>query len=314
MTEESVLSGEIAQRLELAGNDFATFFAKLRNDFTGPELTEIYSDLLLDINNEKLEKGAKFLSMLIKEIDKLGDLKNLDGLIDFILDPSLVENYGEGEAVNLRVQCIKTISGFRNPKAVEPLLYCLNNKGEHYRCRLAAAEALGKIGDKVAVDSLINVVSDEEEKSVYVRESAAVALGLLGDSRAVDPFLGILEAKKSFLDKFTFLKERVLEALGKISSSNDQRVLNVLKNALADSSAHIRMNAIESLMNSNPPEAVELISDMIYDENEEVARSAVIALYNIEGREQLDIILANDTAPYYCKEEAKNIIDEYEDE
>ncbi len=80
----------------------------------------------------------------------------------------------------------------------------MNNKHEHYKVRLACADALGRIGDKYAVKPLIDLVEDEEEKSVYLKESATFALGLLGDTSAIDPLVAILESKQGFLDKFTF--------------------------------------------------------------------------------------------------------------
>ena len=57
---------------------------------------------------------------------------------------------------------------------------------------------------------------------------------MIGDSRALDAFVGILEAKKTFLDKFTFLKERVIEALNKIDFSSNKRAVAALKEALND--------------------------------------------------------------------------------
>ena len=72
----------------------------------------------------------------------------------------------------------------------------MSNKNENYRVRLACADALGRIGDRFVVAPLISVVEDEDEKSIYLRESAATALGLLGDSRAIDPLVSILETKK----------------------------------------------------------------------------------------------------------------------
>ena len=88
---------------------------------------------------------------------------------------------------------------------------------ENYKVKLSCAEALGKIGDKYAVLPLMNIVEDETESSVYVKESAVSALGMIGDEKAVDSLVSILESKKGFLDKFTFLKERALEALNKLN-------------------------------------------------------------------------------------------------
>jgi len=299
---DEILSVE--ESLKAFEGDFTSFFCGLKEKYLKEELIGIYSYLLQkSVDNE-------FLKCLIREIDALRAPENLDDLLDFLLvkDTHAISGEDLNNFTDVRVLCLKAVSNYKDTRSITPILYCLNNKEEHYKFRLAAAEALGKIGDKNAVESLINVVSDENEKSVYVRESAAVALGMIGDMRAVDPFLSILEAKKNFLDKFTFLKERVIEALGKIDFTSSKRVISVFKNALSDESPQVRLNAVESLMNSDCDEASELIKKMLYDPDEEVARSSVIALYNIDGKSALDEVLALENVPYYCKEEARKIL------
>ena len=302
---------EIQDEIKKSQDNFASLFLSLKAQYSKEELSEIYSKLLGEI------KAPNFLKVLIKEIDKLRHPKNLDDLIDFILDCDSKDFDDASEYLNLKVFCIKAISNYKDIKAVTPLLYCLNNKNENYKFRLAAAEALGKIGDKNAVESLIDVVSDENEKSVYVRESAALALGMIGDARALDAFVGILEAKKTFLDKFTFLKERIIEALNKIDFSNNKRAIAALKEALNDESAQVRINAIESLMNSKVAQASDLIWKMLYDNEQEVRKNAVIALYNLEGRDVLIKIISDETLNPDCAQEAQDVlleVDEEEDE
>lgn len=299
----------VEESLIIHGDDFSSFFSELKSRYFKDDLADIYSLLFKKVRN------LAFLDILIREINALKHKKNLDDLLDFLLefDTNTIKEEDFGTYVNLRVICLKTISNYKDIKSITPILYCLNNKNEHYKARLAAAEALGKIGDKNAVESLINVVSDEEEKSVYVRESAAVALGMIGDMRAIDPFLSILEAKKNFLDKFTFLKERVIEALGKFTMTSNKRVVAALKEALLDDSPQVRLNAIESLMNLELEDgsfgAVELIKNMLHDGDEEVARNSVTALYNLSGEEVLKEILEDDNMAYYCKDEAQKILE-----
>ncbi len=298
----------IEDEIKKSHGDFEPLFCELKAQYDKDELSEIYSKLLGE------NKSPNFLRILIQEIDRLKHPKNLDDLIDFILDCDLKDFNDTGEYINLKVLCIKAISNYKDIKAVTPLLYCLNNKNENYKFRLAAAEALGKIGDKNAVESLIDVVSDENEKSVYVRESAALALGMIGDSRALDAFVGILEAKKTFLDKFTFLKERVIEALNKIDFSSNKRAVAALKEALNDESPQVRINAIESLMNSNVDEAFDLIWKMLYDTDDEVRKNAVIALYNLEGKDALIRIISDETLDVSCKEEAQDVLLEVDED
>ncbi len=299
----------VEESLKAFGDDFPSFFSELKSKYLKNDLADIYSKLFKKIRN------VDFLDALIREIDALRHKQNLDDLLDFLLefDKNSVNEEDFGAYVNLRVIFLKAISNYKDIKSITPVLYCLNNKNEHYKTRLAAAEALGKIGDKNAVESLINIVSDEEEKSVYVRESAAMALGMIGDMRALDPFLSILETKKNFLNKFTFLKERVIEAIGKFSIPHNKRVFLALKEALLDDSPQVRLNAVESLMNLELEDgsfgAAELIKNMLHDGDEEVARNSVTALYNLSGEEVLKEILEDDNMPYYCKDEAQNILE-----
>ena len=158
---------------------------------------------------------------------------------------------------------------------------------------------------------LIDVVSDEEEKSVYLKESATFALGMLGDTSAIDPLVAILESKQGFLDKFSFLKEKIVEALGKLNFNN-KKVIKALKNSLMDSSPMVRINAIEAIMNSEDDEAATLIKPCLNDEDDEVKKNALIALYNLIGRDILDEVIE---LPIYCeflKSEAQDLINEYE--
>lgn len=272
------------------------------------ELETLYpQDSLVTIYNHFLSvaKNPDILMYLIRCADKHRDKSSLSVILDLLLD--------RNNATNLRVMCAKAIANFKDTSAVTPLLYCLNNKDEHYKVRLACADSLGRIGDRYAVAPLINVVQDEDEKSVYVRESAAAALGMLGDLRAIDPLVSILESKKGFLDKFTFLKERVIEALGKLNLTSS-RVFKALEHALTDESACIRINAIEALMDSEDERAYGLIKNMLEDLDEEVKKNALIALYNMVGRDILDEVIERSEYCDFLKNEARLMIEEYEDE
>lgn len=278
-------------------------------------LDEVYErDNLILIYNYFLtvSKIPDILMNVIQCADRIRDNSILSPLLDLLLMKNIESD--KEDFINVRVMCAKAIANLKDTSAVTPLLYCLNNKNEHYKVRLACADALGKIGDRYAVAPLISIVKDEDEKSVYLRESAASALGMLGDLRAVDPLVSILEAQKGIWSKFTFLKERVIEALGKLRLQDDDRVFNALKNSLVDESPQIRINAIEAIMESENPKAVETIRTCLMDDEDiEVKKNALIALYNLIGREILDEV-ANGDFPDMLKMEAVSMIEEYEDE
>lgn len=283
--------------------------ATLEDKYSEYELVQIYNHFLTCVENPKI------LMYVIQCSDKYRDSSSLGGLVDLLLLKGQLENskYEADELINLRVFCAKAISNHKDTSVVGALLYCLNNKNEHYKVRLACADALGKIGDKYAVAPLIELVQDEDEKSVYLKESAASALGALGDARAVDPLVSILETKQGFWDKFSFLKERVIEALGKLNIQN-RRVIKAFKTSLLDSSPMVRINAIEAIMNSGEEDAAELIKGRLKDDDNEVKKNALIAMYNLEGRDILEEVLSNDEYSEYLKSEAQNLMDEYEGE
>ena len=105
-------------------------------------------------------------------------------------------------------------------RAVDPLIEALSDG--MYLVRLSAAGALGRLGDKRAVDPLIKALSDDES---VVRKAAAGALGRLGDRRAVDPLV------KALLHKYYGTRWRAAEALGQLG---DKRAVDPLIDALSD--------------------------------------------------------------------------------
>ena len=263
-----------------------------------------------------LESDFEVQKYLIKLIDKIKYPKSFDFFINILMLKNDIQHKFESaeKLTQLRVLATKALANLKNMEAVSLLLYCLNNKDENYKVRLACAEALGKIGDKFAVTPLMNVVSDEDEKSVYVREGAVKALGMIGDERAVDTLVNILETKRGLIDKFTYLKERVIESLSKINMKPSDRVIKALKTSLMDASNQVRIGAIAALMELDHPERVELIKTALFDEDNEVVENAVVALYNLNGPDILFEILKDEKYPQIAKNKASEIFDEYENE
>ena len=194
--------------------------------YSNTDTVKIYNYFLSECKNPTI------LQEIIRLEDRYRDKTTVPVLIDILLGKTIpLEEANSDTLINLRVLSAKAIANIKDTTAVHALLHCLNNKNENYKVRFACADALGKIGDKYAVAPLIEVVKDEDEKSIYLRESAASALGQLGDKRAIDSLVGILETRNGLIDKFTFLKERVLEALGKLEATKDKRVFKALKNS-----------------------------------------------------------------------------------
>lgn len=284
-------------------NQYSLFFDDLKSKFEKEELAYCFRYILEN------SYDAALLDKTIREINQTRLKENLPCLIDFILSQKKDEIF-----LDLKVLAIKTISNYKDTSAVSALLYCLNDKNSNYKIRFASAEALGKIGDKNAFDSLTNIVCDEKEKSTYIKESAVVALGMLGDDRALDVFNSIINTKQMFMDKFSYLKERIVEAISKFDISKDEKALKILKTTLLDHNPRTRIAAIETVMNSDSSEAYDLIYDRLkFDIDIEVKKNALVALYNISDRRILDEVIREDYEPE-LKNYAQEIIDEYENE
>ena len=300
---DKILSSDIVQYLENElKNDklnYCALFSNCKKFFPLSQNALIFNYILENKINSKL------LNQTIREIKSNKLITNFEPLLDFILKTNDVE---------LKTLAIKTISVFKNKKAIPILLECLRDKNSNYKIRLAAADSLGKIGDKVAFETLSTIACDDDEKSAYVKESAVVALGNLGDNRALDVFSSIMSSKQMFLDKFSYLKERVVEAISKLDASKDGKAIEILKRTILDSSSRLRISAIETLMNLESDESYSLIYDrLLYDDDFEVKKNALVALYNLSDRKILDEVV-NGEFSSELKSFADELIREYEDD
>jgi len=257
------------------------------------------------------ETNPKVLLHIVQMLGKYKNKSSVSVLIDILTDYKNSEE--QDKYLKIRCATANILGSIKDDSAVVPLMYIMNDKNEYYKIRLSAAEALGRIGNVYAVTPLINIVTDEEEKSVYLRESAAKALGMLGDERAVDPLISIIETKKGMIDKFTFLKEKTIEALGKLGFNPDKK-LNALQKTLMDESPQVRISSMEALCEIDDETVTPLIESMLYDQDSDVAISAVNALYNIQGRDYVINLLQKQDLPECCRAEIHEILEEDDDE
>lgn len=218
------------------------------------------------------------------------------------------------EGLRLRSHAVRALGLLGDDRALVPLMSLLNNKDLHYRIRLDAAESLGRLGDQQAVDPLLNVVQDDAEASVYLKESTVKALGMLGDIRAVEPLLSLFEAKEGFKQKFQFFSEQILLALGKLSAPTDEKIFLTLTRAAADRSPVVRLAATESMGQTGNPAYLEPLQERLLDESMEVAQCALAGLYKLGGCETLRRLLTLEKLPNYLREDILDFLVELEEE
>ena len=254
------------------------------------------------------------INYILKKMNKYKSKEFVSVLVDTLILKDNFKNKIKDTEIQtqIRVNAAKLLANIKDTSAVNSLLYCLNNKQENYKLRLSCAESLGKIGDRYAVLPLSEILNDENENSLYLKESAAFALGMIGDKKAVDSLVGILEAKQGIIDKFTFLKERAIEALSKINVNND-RVFNALKASLKDDSVQVRINAVEALSNLDDERVAGLLYSSLSDKSEDVVKNAIIALFNINGEKILYEVMNDSSLPEHTKIIIGDVIRELEE-
>ncbi len=214
------------------------------------------------------------------------------------------------ESLRLRCAAVQALGRMQDERSVIPLMSLLNDRTVNYRLRLAAAESLGRAGDPHALGSLVDILEDEREKSVYLKESAAKALGMLGDIRAMDSLIRTLESKRGIRDKFDFLKEQIIEAIGRIGGREDgaYKASDVLMRSLGDEAASIRLAAVEALGDIGDSTCIPRLQDMLRDEDDDVAVAAVAAIYNLGGEAAVRELLVQENLPQFLRDELESYI------
>ena len=169
-----------------------------------------------------------------------------------------------------------------------------------------AAEALGKIKTEIAIDSLINTLTNDEVSNV--RGSAAAALGNIGNEKAVTPLINILTK-----DKDSYVQERAATALGNIGNEKaTDSLINALKTDINLSVRTTAAFALGGILNEKAIEA--LIDVLISEENNKIQTVILFILFinNVEIRNKIKIsdktieLLINDFSKY--KQDKRNNI------
>ncbi len=98
--------------------------------------------------------------------------------------------------MHVRIGAIEALSEIKSPRSVDPLIQTLTTDEDH-EVRWVAALALGEIGDKRAIPSLLSSLRDKDR---YVRYGSAKALEQLGWSASTDQeqayyFIGLQDWK-----------------------------------------------------------------------------------------------------------------------
>ena len=146
---------------------------------------------------------------------------------------------------------------------IERPLAQLGSKDDYERHR--AVVALGKSGDRAAVDPLIGLLGDSD---YFVRAFAASALSDLGDPRAVDPLV------RALADPNDRVRRSAAEALGRL---RDPKALDPIAALLGDPDVFVRRTAAMALGDLGHPGAAGPLAGALGDPDGYVRSGVAIA-------------------------------------
>ncbi|MBK9745769.1 MAG: HEAT repeat domain-containing protein [Chloroflexi bacterium] len=195
----------------------------------------------------------------------------------------LLENFANRNEVVALIQQIAQSKGYsdsynRALTALErvgsPFDLCISFlKDSDSTVRSSAAAALGRLGDKRAIDPLFPLLKDATDS---VRISAIIALGKLGDARALDPLLSLSK------DATDSVRISAAAALGKLG----MRALHPLLPLLKDATDSVRISAIIALSDLGDARAIDPLLSLSKDANVLESNLAIKALNELKARER----------------------------
>ena len=122
------------------------------------------------------------------------------------------------------------LSGISKKYLSDDIVPLLDKAFKDNRVRYSVAEALGKIGDKNAVEPLIKALEDDDWIAWCVRTRAAEALGKISDLRAIGPIITALKDKDdcaigamwdSNQPTYEFVRNEAKKALKNLANTDD---------------------------------------------------------------------------------------------
>ncbi|SCL75293.1 Bilin biosynthesis protein PecE [Methanoculleus chikugoensis] len=140
----------------------------------------------------------------------------------------------------------------------------------HYGVRIAAAEALGEIGEADAVEALIQALGDARED---VRIAVISALGRIGDRRAVDPLIHL------FRDRYHGVRVAAADAVAEFGRG----ALRELEEALDDPLPVVRVTAAKAIGLIGATESVPVLITHLGDSAPDVRWSVARALSTFDA-------------------------------
>jgi HEAT repeat protein/Cdc6-like AAA superfamily ATPase len=250
---------------------------------------------LLDHNNYIVRANAAFAALGLRGIDN-------DRIISRLAEALQDENEHE----YFRESAARTLSALGNPKAIPALTSALQDSSMHVRekaveglgdlsdqtafdplfkialedqspiVRWSAAHALGKIDAKAAMQSLLEVIENENYK---MRERAAEAIEHLESEEVIPTLVELLENYKQY--RYSYIYSKAAKGLERIGT---ETAIQGLIQALKNLDFKVCRAAINALGHSGNQTVIPKLTEMLEDPNPDVREEVAFALGNLGSK------------------------------
>jgi HEAT repeat protein len=196
--------------------------------------------------------------------------------------------------VSSRKQAVFKLGEMKAKDSVPHLLKLLKKEKDDV-IRRNTTRALGKIGDKSAVNALCELLFDND---YYVKQNAAWSLGKLKDKRAVDPLLRLIKGGAG----------KIYTESGSQASVDNKDSGNELLKTEGMKYHDVQIKAIKALGEIKDEKAIEILSDELDEEEEGNVRCAIVlTLGKIGSKDAVPklIEMLGDTIWYVRRDTAK---------
>ena len=228
----------------------------------------------------------------------------VDAMLEELKHPSYV----------VRRRAAESLGGFKERKAVDPLIAILENRDEMKSIRAAAAFSLGALKDERASVPLLTALEDENAE---IRLQAVAALGKLKDAKAISKLIAMVENPL----ETDAVRNTAVAVLGNIGNTSNTEIEAVLLRALDSRIGNISKNAIIALGKLESKAAIPKLIAILEDKrialnastavlaNASARTKAAIALGEIGGARAAEAVgrrLVDDTEYIVALEDAVN--------
>ncbi|WPD20730.1 MAG: HEAT repeat domain-containing protein [Candidatus Electrothrix scaldis] len=203
---------------------------------------------------ENKNENAKVQRAVEAALRKLGDHSVASALV------KLPKDEDEDAARPSTAEALEKLS---TPELVKRL------KDEEESVRQAAAQALGKLGDRSVIPTLVMLLKD---KNPFVQEAAATSLGELGVYSVAPELIKLLTNG--------VVRQSMIKALGKLDAPS---AVSKLIKLLSERDINVQQPAVESLGKLGDRSATPALVMLLADQNMEVRQPAAQALGRLKA-------------------------------